>query len=218
MVYFVDGATAERLGREGIRAFADLMSDAFMGHENWSHLMLDPGKRKRVLYHLFAFMGAVFDRHGHIVVATGEDGRPIGYITFMENRDRAQMSFGRIIRAGALGHGLAFLAGLGPRELAGMSAFNRAVKAFYTGYDADPSGLHLYNTGIDPDLKGKGIMKRAFAFADARLAEAGFTSYVLETTDPANIPVYKRFGLVEFATVPIAGSERALHYFRKNIP
>ena len=218
MVYFVDGRTAERLGREGIRAFADLMSDAFMGHENWSHVLRDPLKRKRVLYHLFAFMGAVFDRHGHIVVATGEDGRSVGYITFMENRDRAQMSFGRIVRSGTLGHGLAFLFCLGPRELAGMSAFNRAVKVFYSGYDADPSGLHLYNTGIDPALKGKGVMKRAFAYADARLSEAGFTSYFLETTDPANLPVYERFGLVEFATEPIAGSERALHYFRKSIP
>jgi len=217
MVYFVDGRTAERLGREGIRDFADLMSDAFMDHENWRHVLQNPKRRKRVLCHLFAFMGAVFDRHGHIVVAIGGDRRPIGYITFMENRDRAQMSFGRIVGAGGLGHGLAFLACLGPRELAGMSAFNRAVKMFYTGYNADPSGLHLYNTGIDPALKGKGIMKRAFAYADARMAEAGFTSYFLETTDPANIPVYERFGLEEFATVPIVGSERALHYFRKAI-
>jgi GNAT superfamily N-acetyltransferase len=218
MVYFADGRTAEHLGREGIRDFADLMSDAFMGHENWSHVLQNPRRRKQVLYHLFAFMGAVFDRYGHVVVAVGEDGRSIGYITFMENRDHAQMSFGRILRTGALGHGLAFLACLGPRELAGMRAFNRAVKSFYSGYDADPSGLHLYNTGIDPDFKGRGIMKRVFAYADARLAEAGFTSYFLETTDPANIPVYKRFGLLEFATLPIAGSERALHYFHKSIP
>jgi GNAT superfamily N-acetyltransferase len=218
MVYFVDGRSQERLGTDGVEAFADLMSDAFMGHENWSHVLEDPAKRKRVLYHLFGFMGAVFDRHGHIVVATGEDGRPVGYITFMENRDHAQMSFGRIVGAGALGHGLAFLFGMGPRELAGMSAFNRAVKKFYAGYNADPTGLHLYNTGVDPTLKGKGIMKRAFAYADARLAEEGFTSYFLETTDPANLPVYNRFGLTEFATFPIAGSDRVLHYFQKSIP
>lgn len=217
MVLRSDGSTAGALGRDGLERMAALMGAAFMEHDNWKRVVPDPLRRGRALRALFRFMGAVVDRHGHVVEIL-EDGRVAGYITFMENRDREQVSFRRVLLCGGLPAALRFLAALRPAELASMNAFSSAIHREYARRGAaggiDPGGLHLYTAAMDPALKGRGIMRRTFAWMEDRLVSAGFGSYMLETTDPANLPVYRRFGMESAGSVPLPGG-RSVWFFRK---
>lgn len=214
MVYYTDGKEAPALDRAGIRDLAGLMGEAFLEHDNWKLVIPDPDRRKRALTSMFLFMAAVVNRYGHIVV-TMDDGQPVGYTTFMENRDHEQVSFRRVIRCGALPAALAFLMSLKPRELAAMRGFAAAIEDFQKGHTHDPLGLHLYSTAVSPARKGQGIMKRSFVWAEKRFKAAGYTSYSLETTDPANLPVYEHFGfqLVYRSTLP--GTDRSIWFYWK---
>ena len=214
MLYRTDGTTAPRLDGPGVRRMAALMAAAFMEHDNWKRVIPDPARRLPALEALFGFMGAAVNRHGHVVEVL-EDGRTVGFITFMENRDREQVSFRRVMASGGLAAALRFLLTLRPRELAGMNAFSSAIHREYESRGADPSGLHLYTAAMDPAFKGRGIMKRAFSWMEARFAAAGFSSYMLETTDPSNIPVYLNFGLEDAGNAPLPGSDRRVYFFRK---
>jgi GNAT superfamily N-acetyltransferase len=214
MVYATDGTTRRQLDTGGLLAMADVLSDAFMDHYNWKRVLTDEQGRKRALFHLFAFLGSVVNEYGHIVVTT-EHGEPVGYTTFMENCDHSQVTPARILKAGALPHLLCFLAALGPRSFGGVASFNAAIARFYRTYASDPQGLHLYNTGIMPAFRGKGLMKRSFLFAESQFKSAGFTSYFLETTDPGNIPIYERFGMRRFAEVPMPRSDRLVYFFER---
>jgi GNAT superfamily N-acetyltransferase len=192
------------------------MSDAFMEHDNWKRVVPEPARRKRALNALFSFMASVINRYGHIVVSV-ESGRAVGYTTFMENADREQVSFRRILRCGALPAALGFLLSLKNRELASMRAFSSSIDEYHRGMRIDPRGLHLYTTAVEPSLKGRGIMKRGFAYAEERFKEAGFGSYMLETTDPANLPVYERFGLALRSQAAMPGTGRSVWFFSKEL-
>jgi GNAT superfamily N-acetyltransferase len=205
------------LDRAGLQALAALISDAFMEHDNWKRVLPEPARRKRALYALFYFMASVINRYGHIVVSMDGDRR-IGYTTFMENSDREQVSFPRVLRCGALAQALAFLLAMKPQELASMRAFSSSIDQYYGEAGHDPRGLHLYTTAVEPALKGRGIMKRSFAYAEERFKAAGFSSYMLETTDPANLPVYERFGLSLMAQKTMPGTERSVWFFSKTLP
>lgn len=214
MIFYTDGRTSPRLDRAGVAALADTLAAAFMEHDNWHRVVPRPEARRRALRALFGFMGAAIDRYGHVVVAVA-DGRPVGYVTFMEDRDAAGVNFARVVRAGGLGDALRFLVALKPRELAGMRALERAVARFERGRARDPGCLHLYSAGILPEYKGRGLMKAAFRHAEARFAELGFSSYRLETTDPANLPVYAAFGLGRVGDEPLGDSGRLVHFLER---
>lgn len=214
MIYYTDGRTAPRLGREGVATMAATLAEAFMEHDNWVRVVPRPEARRRALRALFGFIGGVVDERGHVVVAVAE-GRPVGYITFMENRDRAGVTLPRIVRTGGVGDVLRLLAALRPRELAGMVAFETAMARFHRDNPPDPQGLHLYSAGVLPAWKGRGLMKAAFAFAEARFREAGFASYVLETTDPGNLPVYEAFGLSRLGELAMPGSNRPAWFLER---
>lgn len=214
MIFYTDGRRAPSLAREGVAAMAATLAEAFMEHDNWVHVVPRPEARRGALRALFGFIGAVVNERGHVVVAVAE-GRPVGYITFMENRDRAGVTLPRIIRAGGLGDALRLLAALRPPELAGMVAFETAMSRFHRDNPPDPRGLHLYSAGVLPAWKGKGLMKAAFAFAEACFREAGFGSYVLETTDPGNLPVYEAFGLERIGELAMPGSGRPAYFLER---
>lgn len=216
MVYYTDGRREPMLDRVGLRALAELMSDAFMEHDNWKRVVPEPARRKHALNALFFFMASVINRYGHIVVSV-ESGRPVGYTTFMENADREQVSFRRILHCGTLPHALSFLFTLNPRELASMRAFSSSIDEYHHRASIDPRGLHLYTTAIEPALKGRGIMKRSFAYAEEHFKAAGFGSYMLETTDPANLPVYERFGLALTGQATMPGTGRSVWFFSKDL-
>jgi GNAT superfamily N-acetyltransferase len=215
-VYYTDGREEAALDRAGLRELAGLMSDAFMEHDNWRRVIPDTARRKRALAAMFHFMAAVVNRYGHIVV-TMDGGQRIGYTTFMVDADREQVSFRRVLRCGALPSAVVFLLALKPRELAAMRGFTAAIDDFQATRGHDRNGLHLYSTAIDPVFKGQGLMKRSFAWAEERFKTAGFTSYSLETTDPANLPVYGRFGLELVATSAIPDTDRNVWFFRKRL-
>jgi GNAT superfamily N-acetyltransferase len=106
---------------------------------------------------------------------------------------------------------------LDSQELASMRAFSSSIDEYHRGMSLDPSGLHLYTTAVEPSLKGRGIMKRSFAYAEERFKAAGFGSYMLETTDPANLPVYERFGLTLTGQATMPGTGRSVWFFSKEL-
>lgn len=214
MIFYTDGRIAPRLDRAGVAALADTLSVAFMEHDNWIRVVPRPEARRRALRALFGFMGAAINRYGHVVVATA-DGREVGYVTFMEDRDPVGVNLARVVRSGGLPDALRFLAALRPRELLGMRALERAVARFERGRSRDARCLHLYSAGILPEYKGRGLMKAAFRYAESRFAEPGFSSYRLETTDPANLPVYAAFGLARVGDEPLGDSGRLAYFMEK---
>ena len=215
MVYYTDGREGRTLSGRGVRAMAALMADAFMAHANWRALISDEGRRRRALYALFRFMGGVAARYGRVVVAL-EGGRAVGYITFMDEADRVQVSPLRVALSGGLPAALRFALCLKPAELAVMRAFGDVVQARYRAQGADPLGLHLYTAAVEPAGQGRGVMRRAFAYFERRFKDLGFSSYELETTDPANIPVYLALGMkaADEATLP---GGRGLWFFKKEL-
>lgn len=216
MIFYTDGRSEPRFDRAGVAALADTFTDAFMGHDNWLRVVPRPEARRRALRALFGFMGAAVNRYGHVVVAMA-DGKPVGYVTFMEDRDPVGVTLSRVLRSGGLGDALRFLSALRPRELMGMRALERAVARFERGRDRDPSCLHLYSAGILPAYKGRGLMKAAFAYAESRFAELGFSSYRLETTDPANLPVYAAFGLERVGEEALGDKGRLAYFMEKRL-
>lgn len=196
---------------------ADTLGRAFCNHANWRAVIADEPRRVRALTSFFRFMAPVIARDGLLFVVPHRND-PVGYITFMPAADAEQISLRRIIRAGVLGTALGFVARLRPGEMAAMQRFNRLVAAHEHELRANPRVdhlAHLYFTGIEPASMGRGIMKRAFARAETRLCELGYSGYVLETTDPANLPVYERFGLTCAGEQSIPGEARSVWFFEK---
>lgn len=215
MVYYTDGREGRALGHRGVRAMAALMAEAFMEHANWQALIPDGGRRRRALRALFRFMGGVAARYGRVVVAV-EDGRAVGYITFMDRADLVQVSPPRVALTGGLPAALRFALCLKPAELAVMRAFGDIVQARYAAEGADSSGLHLYTAAVEPASQGRGVMRRAFAYFERRFKDLGFRSYELETTDPANIPVYLALGMQAVDEARLPGG-RGLWFFKKEL-
>lgn len=215
MVYYTDGREERGLGRDGVRAMAALMADAFMAHANWWALIPDESRRRRALRALFRFMGGVAARYGRVVVAL-EGRRAVGYITFMDKADRVQVSPLRVALTGGLPAALRFALCLKPAELAVMRSFGDIVQARYRSRGVDPRGLHLYTAAVEPASQGKGVMRRAFAYFERRFKDLGFSSYELETTDPANIPVYLALGMKTTDEARLPGG-RGLWFFKKEL-
>ena len=200
---------------------AQTLSRAFARHANWVSVIPDEDRRARLLTHFFRFTSAVIDGHG-IVAVVPDRSAPVGYITFLPADDEKQISLGRIIRAGVLGYALRFVTGLRLRELGSMARFAGVVSAHYaprprTPQPRTPSAVaaHLYFTGIDPRFMGRGIMKSGFAACERALLAHGYDSYVLETTDPGNLPVYERFGLIVTSEMRIPGTERVVYFLER---
>lgn len=152
---------------------------------------------------------------GRVVVAL-EGDRAVGYITFMDEADLVQVSPLRVALSGGLPAALRFALCLKPAELAVMRSFGDIVQARYRSRGADPRSLHLYTAAVEPASQGKVVMRRAFAYFERRFKDLGFSSYELETTDPANIPVYLALGMkaADEATLP---GGRGLWFFTKEL-
>lgn len=215
MVYYTDGREERALGPGGVEAMAALMTEAFMAHANWRALIPDERRRLRALRALFRFMGGVAARYGRVVVVF-EDGRAVGYITFMDEADRIQVSPMRVALTGGLPAALRFALCLRPAELAVMRAFGDIVQERYAAQGGDSRGLHLYTAAVEVASQGRGVMRRAFGFFEHRFKALGLRYYELETTDPANIPVYLALGMVASGEATLPGG-RGIWFFKKEL-
>jgi ribosomal protein S18 acetylase RimI-like enzyme len=79
-----------------------------------------------------------------------------------------------------------------------------------------PSEPHWYLPliGVDPALQGGGLGSRLLAHALAQCDRDGTLAY-LESSNPANIPVYERHGFEVLGTVQQPGSPRITPMLRK---
>jgi ribosomal protein S18 acetylase RimI-like enzyme len=216
MIYYTDGRSKPCLNKKEVKEMSEIMSDAFMNHENWRHVIRNEKKRKKTLTNMFYFLNGVINHYGHTVVVQKEH-KNVGYITYMENADKTQISLYRIIKSGVLIHTLKFILGLNLNELISMNGFNQTVKRFYSLHKLEENGLHLYNTGINPNYKGQGIMKKAFNYADSLFLDMNYNSIFLETSDQTNIGLYEHLGFNMFEELEMYRSERKLYYFIKRL-
>lgn len=72
---------------------------------------------------------------------------------------------------------------------------------------------YLAVIGTDPDARGRGVgsalIRHRLTVADAR----GYGTY-LESSSPANVPVYRRYGFTEVGTIPSRGTTPLIGMWR----
>ena len=76
---------------------SDIMSDAFLFHNNWVDRIPNDKKRKKLMNNLFVIMFGVINQYGYVFEVT-QNGNKVGYITYMDPKDKEQISFIRILK------------------------------------------------------------------------------------------------------------------------
>ena len=171
---------------------ADVMSDAFVSHSNFVYTITDDSKRKKALYNIFLMMYKIINIYGYTYIVY-EKNEIIGYITFMDSSDKAQISFGRILRTRGLFLVLKFFLNLKLSEIRKLIRYIRTYNN-YQKTENKEAKIHLYSTGVKSNYKGKGLMGRAIRNTYKYFKELEYNEMVLETADPINIPIYNKLG------------------------
>ena len=204
----------DQLSKKQLIKMADLMSDAFITHENWTYLIPNQNKRKKALYHIFLLIYKVINRYGYIF-EVDSDGDTIGYITFMDSKDKAQISLYRVLRTGSLLSFFKFLFVLKYNELKGifqyMNVYNQYHKHDTKGF------IHLYMVGIKAKYQGQGYMSNAFKQCTNILKDEGFTDVMLETSDSTNIPIYKTMGFTLKEFMSSKSKKQTIYFFEREL-
>ncbi len=179
------------LSKNELLEMADIMSNAFISHENWVERIKKDAKRKKILNDLFLVMFGVINRYGYIFVVSKEN-KNIGYITYMDPADKAQISLLRIIRTGGLIPAIRFLIRLNISILKHMSNYMKVYNSHT--HHIEKLSIHLYSTGIKEEYRGKGIMGHALRESFEYFYNQGYKMIELETSDKSNIPIYQKLG------------------------
>ena len=180
----------EVLNKQELKKMVDIMSNAFLEHQNWKERIPSDKKRLRILSSLFHLMFRVINKHGEIFVVR-ENNQEVGYITYMDPNDAKQISFDRVIKTGGLGYTLKFIFSLNPKIL-------RSMMRYYKAYNAhlieNSKAIHLYSTAINKEYRGKGLMGKALRSSFQYYFDKDVDEIVLETSDESNIPIYQKLG------------------------
>ena len=201
---------SEVLTKTELKEMADIMSDAFLEHQNWTHLIGPKRRRKRALYRIFLMIYKVINQHGIITTISKED-IPIGYMTFMLDSDPKQISFWRVLQTGGLFDFLLFIFRLNFREIRGILSY---MKAYNKGHlQPRTDAMHLYMVGILPAYRSKGYMSFAFRQMTQQFKEQGITHIVLETSDESNIPIYKKMNFTLDQFIITKKEDQKIYFF-----
>lgn len=175
----------ERLTPENARAAAEVIVASHADYPGFRAVFPDPGVRARVLRPFLTATTHDAARHGHPLVAHDDRG-PVGLAlwmppgTFPPTAARQFAMTSALLRAIAAGGGR------------GIATFNRAGRALMAAHPPEPAWF-LQAMGVQPRGQRRGIgaalITPALALADA----AGLPCY-LQTSDPANVGYYQRFG------------------------
>lgn len=206
------------LSGEQLDRMANTLTRAFDRHPTWVRTIPDLHRRRRALFAFFRFAGSVFNRYGILFCVRHQDST-VGYLSLMRDDDPFQISIARLLRTRALGDVFRFARSLRLRELLATARFERKLRQHHSGRRGEAGSLHLYFAGIEPEYRGRSIMRHGFLQMESQLKALGYRSYRLETSDPANLPVYERFGLTRNGalTVVLARETRNVWFFERQL-
>ncbi len=205
---------SSRLTRHELKEMADIMSTAFVMHEHWTTLIGPKKRRKKALNRIFLMIYKVINTYGYITTITLDD-MPIGYITYMDASDKAQISFLRVLRTGGIWSFIRFIFFLSFGEIKGILSYMRTYQTV-RGH-SEENAVHLYMVGIVKEHRGKGYMSLAFHQMKDVFKEEGFQYIVLETSDQSNIPIYKKMGFKLEKCIKIKKSNHMIYFFKLEI-
>ncbi len=184
--------SSDFLSKSQLVEMADVMSDAFVNHSNFVYTISSPVRRKKALYNIFLMMYKIINIYGYTYLVY-EKEEIIGYVTFMDSSDKAQISFGRILKTRGLFLVLKFFLALQFSEIKKLISYIKTYND-YEATEEKEGKIHLYSTGVKADYKGKGLMGKAIRSTYQYFKDLGFQEMVLETADPINIPIYEKLG------------------------
>lgn len=188
----------KRLSKSEILTMADIMSDAFLEHQNLALRIRKTQKRKKIMNTLFIVLFSIINKYGFIFEVT-RDNKPIAYITYMDPKDKEQISFRRILKVRGLRYGIKLLFLLNPRIIKSMRDY---MKLYHSHTIHNENTIHLYSTGIKKEYRGKGIMGIELRNSFEYFFSKGYKHISLETSDERNLVVYQKLGfeMVEILT------------------
>ena len=190
------------LNKSQLIEMADVMSSAFVSHSNFIYTISSDKRRKKALNNIFLMMYKIINIYGFTYLVY-EKEEIIGYITFMDSSDKAQISFKRILKTRGLFLVFKFFLLLRFSEIKKLISYIRTYDKYQATEDKTHK-IHLYSTGVKSDFKGKGYMGKAIRNTYQYFKDLGFEEMVLETADPINIPIYNSLGfkVVENSSTP----------------
>ena len=200
-----------KLSKKDQKVMASILASAFHKHDNFVYLIENDEKRLFASKLLFRFMTKVMNKYGYIYVVYHDD-EPIGYITFMDDK-KAKLEARTVLLSNAVCAVLKFWLNLSRYERKKYKAYLKK----YDELDHSKEGLiHLYYTGIKPEHKGKGIMKKAMNDALLHFNELGYKGVCLETSDQSNVGLYKHLGYRITQSVKTNDERQEIFFFEKD--
>lgn len=203
------------LNKNQLIEMANIMSDAFLTHSNFVYTIKKDNKRKIVLFNTFLMMYKIINKHGYISIVK-KDFKPIGYITFMDASDKAQISFMRILRTNSLLLVVKLIFNLRISEIAKLMKYLKVYNKYQNAEDKEGK-VHLYSTGVDLSYKGKGHMGNAIRNSYTYFEGLGYKEMVLETADLSNIPIYEKLGFNVIKRVKTSDGKQVICFMSKKL-
>ncbi len=166
-----------------VRAAARVLARTFEDGGLWTHVFPDGSERLWRLERLFAFMLRYARRFGTVDTCPGLAG-----IALWLPHDKADMTFGDIIRVGGLG----LPTRIGPLALGRLLAADNTLTTFRRRLAPVPHE-YLILLGVSPDHQGRGIGATLVRHGLERLRVWKRPCY-LETQHEQNVPMYQHLG------------------------
>jgi len=184
--------SSDYLNKSQLIEMANVMSSAFVNHSNFVYTISSTKRRKKALNNIFLMMYKIINIYGFTYLVY-EREEIIGYITFMDSSDKAQISFKRILKTRGLFLVLKFFLSLRFSEIKKLIVYIKTYDK-YQATEEKAYKIHLYSTGVKSSFKGKGLMGKAIRNTYQYFKDLGYKEMVLETADPINIPIYNKLG------------------------
>ena len=201
-----------RLSNTELKEMADVVSDAFMVHDNFKTIIHNENRRKKAMYNLFLMMYRVINNYGTIFTVY-KDSEIAGYITFMDAGDKDQISAKRVIKTNSFRYIIRYLLSLRLKELRMFMHYNKKYNIYHNKEYFDT--IHLYSTGVKSNFKGQGIMSNAIRETFEYFKEKGYKKMILETSDEKNLFLYNKLGFKVDEIVKLDYSQ--IYFYSKDL-
>ncbi len=193
----MDAGGLHRLSAREVGQGAAVLARAFREYPTFARLFPDERRRRRDLEHIMRLFLRCGLRHGEALAPSrGLEGIAVWY-----RSEALGYGLGSLLRAGLLG---TFL-GLGPRSFRRLAQLGAAKRANRARLLSRPYWF-LDLVGVDPAQAGRGHARSLVEPKLAQADEEGRDCY-LETSDPRNAAIYRRFGFAVVSTYEFDGVE-----------
>jgi len=179
-----DGVWVEQLDRTQAREAGNVIAASHADYPGFRHVFPDAAVRRKVLRPFMVVTARDAAVHGYALIARGDDGVLVAALwmppgTFPLSGTRKARMTGGLLRVAVAAR-------------RSLPAFMRLGTALENAHPSEPS-WYLQALGVHPRAQRRGVGTRLMTPALARADQAGLPCY-LQTSDPANVEYYRRFG------------------------